>query len=142
MQPSSREIFLVAVPGCSCLATSVLVKIHAGFCNCSRAANTGLLLPSVPKQWFPRGLAKCNPFGAIIQGCWGCSNQQIFYPNSKLVFQKDLRKFWWLNWCTTPFQLGISSMKQMYDVKPQRCWEGFLLLGRGTPNLVFASCFH
>lgn len=66
----------------------------AVFCSSGTAANAGLFLPPVSKPWFPRSLAKCNPFGAITPGCWGCSKQQMLHPNSSLVFQKGTRNFW------------------------------------------------
>lgn len=103
-----------------------------------------LLPPPVPKRRLPRGLAKRNPSGAIIRGCWGCSNQQGLYPNSKLVFQKDLRKFWWFNWCNAPFQLGVSAMKQTWDVRPKQCWEflGCYYLEEWEAQICLLLAFH
>lgn len=117
--------------GCQLWATGILVKIHTGFSNSSTAANPRLLLPPVPKQRFPRGLAKSNPFGAII---WGCSKQQIFYPATKLVCQKDLRKFWCFNWCNAPFLVGNFITETDMGCTTEKAFGGFFALENLNPK--------
>lgn len=91
----SSWLFWVAPVQLSALSCQCFGEFFGAiFCSSSTAANSGLFLPPFPKQWFPRCLAKCNPFGAITPGCWGGSNQQMLHPNSSLVFQKGTRNFW------------------------------------------------